>query len=802
MKAISKVTSWLLLLMLLLTSFAAPGVFAVDEVNVKAVDVAFDAGAPDETSCASHAPNNLGWFGKGAYAIYDNVQFTNAVSMTLMMKTNKDLTLEVRVDSRDSDPIGEAYYLPTEGTNNDGLYLYTVIFNQQVEDVHSLVLTTDATIESDYYNADVHSIVLNSQLPTTLDGQTWFNASTELDSYTGSIDKQSDHIGSFENAGNKALVYNYVQFNNAVELELEMSSHMSRTLTMEVRLDSRASNPVAEVYQLPRYKVENGKAYFSIRFSEPITGVHHLILTVDKGVDSTTYNEHLYQLKLNQAVDGHVEFDAGKPDATTCTTGDHLGYYGAGRYAVYNNIQFKNAVSLTLKMTGATALSTKVWLDSANGTLISEAVAQQPDYTKDGYNWYTLLFDEPITGVHHLVLTTEADGGYNGDLYKLQLNTAVDGHEWIKAISHDYKNGGNDNLEQEKVEGFENGDNNILFFNNVSFKEAEALIVKTTKDMKRALTLNVYLDSENEKNLIGYAARLKRYKTDDNYAYYTIFFNDKITGVHHLVLTTDNWTGIKDANGDDYNEHFYGFKLSDKASVTVDGHEWIKASDFSECGGNGIELDATLGKVGSFEDEGESLLYQNVELKNAKALLVKTSKHMNRTLTINIYLDSVSEENRLASAVQLERYEEEVTDNSERYAYFSIPLSKAVSGVHGVIITSDNLTGAEGDTHNEHFYGFKFISDSFTVGHVKVADNVYKLAVSKNEATTDKVTLIVAKYDANKKLIGHLKDEFNPETAIGEADTLEVSMTPGEGETVKVFVWDSIEGMVPLKVAQ
>lgn len=350
---------------------------------------------------------------------------------------------------------------------------------------------------------------------------------------------------------------------------------------------------------------------------------------------------------------GHAGIIAGAPDETSCTSGDALRWFGDGRYAIYENVKFDNAGSITFEAGSSDRnLTVRIRLDSVDGEVIGEAVDLAPDRIADGRRYYTVLLNRPVTGIHNLVLTTTA-GVWNEDLYTMTLNRAKDGHQWLAATDYDVLNGS-------------------------------------------------------------------------------------------------------------------------------------------------VETDPTTGKVGAFEGDGKYLIYQNIEFKNAEVLLVKTSKHLERTLTMNVYLDSTGGR-LLGSAAHLVRCRTEETENDEWYAYYAIPFSEPVTGVHNLVLTTDNIQQVEGETYNEHLYGLK-LSEALELGEVRTQDDTYSLEVTKYREVTEPVVLIAAKYDQEGRLIDFKPDTFDPaEAQIDETKTLSVTMTKAAEESIKAFVWNSLEGMKPLR---
>lgn len=584
---------------------------------------------------------------------------------------------------------------------------------------------------------------------------------------------------------NSTLTYSGLNFGDAGYNQLLLRARGNGGV-VTVYLDSMETDPIAALtFATGWYTAELTSPVF-----DEITGTHDLIFAFSRegAEDGQDAYVNLYDFQFIEAdiTDGHSEFNA-------TSTGDALGWFGNGSTVTYNNIRFDEAVSMTFKMSDSNSrnLTLQIHLNSADGTVIGEAVNLVPDKIEGGYRYYTVYFDEAISGVYHIVLTTTADV-WNENLYTMVLNQAAaaerDGHEWITATDFGGYNGSIAiDTENGKISSFEGAGKSVVY-NNVEFKGAEALILKTSKHMNRSLTMNVYLNSTGGK-LVGSAARLGRYMVEptdsgERYAYFAIFFDEAITGVYNLVLTTDN---IQEVTGDTNNEHLYGLKLVDsteKATIILDGHAGFPAGTPAETIGG-----ATTGdKLGYFGGNAGAI-YGNVDFgASADGLQFELDRFTDRTLTVTVRLNS-SDGDIIGEATAAEPDR----TNANGLDYYTVWFNEPVSGIHNLVIVS-------GTDNNANVVTLKLVDKAaLGIGTVAEADGVYTLEVTQNKETAETVVLIVAKYDADGRLTGIDMDDFAPGAdKIGTTETLSVPMAKGENETVKTFVWNSLSGMMPV----
>lgn len=511
--------------------------------------------------------------------------------------------------------------------------------------------------------------------------------------------------------------------------------------------------------------------------------------------------------------------------------GEGYGWFGdggLGDYVTITNVDFGETGAAGMSFfwsTGDGSLanensSVKVYYGGADGT---EVLSLDYNDLKDlrGESKFAFSLDKAIpAGVHNIYVRVR---NFSANFRNCQFIPTKDGTVRMWAGDNDNIADGVQNVEEDgqKVNIFSwfgNADGERIEFAAVDFKDKEMTGIRFNfspwggNDEAALGTGKIEVYANNELLATLTDAQLRQHI--NSYTTYTLYLAKPLTGINTISITS-YWTGSM---------KWFEFLTEDEVSaVTRDGFERILAtssdSDLSRRhdGFNNPQADdlyVIAGWLGT--DDGETLKYDALNFRNKKVTSMDirfwpwtgsdvTDTAKNGAGKVDIYANE-----ELVGTIPYEV----LNENQGNFISYTIEFQEPLTGINDIKITSYWQGSLSWFRFNDGVDGI-LLSDANIVSNMNYDYPDQKVLTGKVSVdyrwnkpegdTRDKAEVIFACYDENNKLVANKKTEIdlsasNSGVAMVDFGTGITGTDPSNPQvkTVRVFVWDSEDGMVPI----
>lgn len=786
-----KVIAWICCLCLMLTMLPmtamADGEGFDGHDRMYAVDGDCNGGGTGDGDGTDLAPSHVGWIGVGNTITYENVSLENAAYVNLCVKfdpSNESTTgkLDVYLDE-DEAPVASFEY--PKSNNYD---IYTAMLNEPVSGTHTvkLVLT-----QGNPNISWVQFLTDEEAAPYITDGHQRMLMEDGKYSAGGigggdGTDFAPSHLG-WASAGTE-IVFNAVELNEAEVAELCLKSFTDGTV-VEVYLDSE-TDPVA------KFEVDTNNAAFytkKVALSKTVSGLHNVTVKITGGGPDISWIKFM-TVEESGLVDAHDKVYAAKGSLHGGGTGEgdgtelypsHVGWIGVGNYITFDAVYFKDAAYMNLgaKFDPSNESETGVLAIYLDGE--EEPVTTITFPKSSTYNTYTSMLTAPVSGIHDVKISVEQGSPNISWIQFLTANEATeyvtDGHQRMLMLDGSRTGGGEgggDGTDFAPSHIGWTGVGTQIIFSSVELKKA-AYAELCLKSFHEGTVVEVYLDNETDP--------VAKYEVGiDNAAFYTkkAMLSREVSGLYTVTVKI---TG----GGPDLS--WIKFLTEEEADL-LDGHAQMFAVEDGTWTDDIQRQTSNNPLAPSFVNwfgEGDEIIYRDVLLNDASYLQYYALTN-SESVTVNVYLDSVDTD---PIAVLEFTYD---PNFSERF----VELEETVSGLHDIIVAPQ--------AGGPDLSWIRFVSaeemDKAGVGYTSpvYAEGKASLSVARYDISAETVQVIFAVYDSNNKLLRKAEAQAvnTANTAFGVPVEFTADLDLTGGKTVKAFIWDSCNGMIPLSTRE
>lgn len=474
-----------------------------------------------------------------------------------------------------------------------------------------------------------------------------------------------------------------------------------------------------------------------------------------------------------------------------------------GNLLKYTGIAFdgtENFVSFTFRTREDYKVGFKLYADS----LDSDPIAVVKQYGS-GWSTDTVMMgalNKTLNGEHTLwveALPSESETdpedrgtGYPMDFVNFSFSTAsfYPAGETILAMNR-ASHGGNSNggdVADNVIKTLYPGGWSSYLIEFAGTEESARLSVRSASGY--TLTYSLYLDDLDTLLATG---TMTTEKTWNEWETVSMDLNQKVSGKHIVYVKYEASTQAGETVSQESNLKDFIFKTPVSASSVIAAPSYAEAVNVS---GGGIRVEENT-FVKEF-DPGDSLSYSDISFSGKET----TFEAVFRTwgaVGINVYVDSVSEENLIASASE-EFYNWGAS--VEEAGVMSGEMLQTVTGKHTLILVAQtNETSMPMDLISFTFKESEEQKDGIEHGTPVYEGGQATIAITGyNNIGASTIQVIFAVYDSDQKLIAsNASQKVNTaDMTYGVPQDFTATLNTAGGETVKAFIWDSLENMVPL----